>query len=903
MILYFGLELDDLVYPRGAEVQGGIQYLGPKRFLLFLESHLGLLGPATDNEHLRIEQFRQAIRLHLDIQENPFYQASFTADQLATSARLLQMRDELVLSAWDFQPQSATPQRLATLAEIEQLLQEAEKPLVPGFADRFAAAQTALDQGKIPLEKIYLNEPLDLLPPHFQALFQQLQRQGCLLENIPAAAPSMAHDLQQFQAFLNRTNPPGQKTLRGDGSLLVLRAKRETDAAVFLAKMLADHPDFQPLCLIPEKNRALDNALIQEGLPSLGILSASLARPSLQILKLITAFLWQPVDPFKIMEFVSLSIKPLHDDLAEVIANLMAQTPGLNSDNWRFTIARFFEQLEEKAQTDRSIDVVGIRKQFDFWFNRKRYDSHRKVPRKEVIEVFEYLQNWAFEIFDEGGGKNSSLNVLSQQARRIVELLEALPETEQELSHLELERIVRTIYEPSPVVFSESEVGHLPYVHHSSSVIGPVEQLIWWNFTRNEQEHFFSRWYQQEIQYLQSRGIRLQSPKDENALLLWHRPRAILQTQKRLLLVLPEKIDGSPVFTHPLFDELEAAFSNLELITFQLGEADQQPVFQQFFQIPKLVELDLQRLGHPKPFLHIPRPENFAQREHESFTSLETLFYYPYQWVFRHKIRLRKSSILSIVKDVTLMGNLAHRFFELLFKEDIQGWDKAAVEKWIDERAYRLLSREGAVLLLYGREPERIAFINKIKYAAWSLVAAIQQNGWQVMATEKDLQGKFLQVPIKGKADLVLQREQETVVIDLKWRGAGRRINRIRNEEDIQLVTYSRLLTEEDNWAHTCFFILEKGQLIARNNLAFQEIIAVAPESDDLEVKKRIWEKMERTYRWRRQQLAKGQIEIRTQQTLLDLEDTYGEQLLDLLEMKDQDAPFDDYRTLINLIE
>ena len=91
--------------------------------------------------------------------------------------------------------------------------------------------------------------------------------------------------------------------------------------------------------------------------------------------------------------------------------------------------------------------------------------------------------------------------------------------------------------------------------------------------------------------------------------------------------------------------------------------------------------------------------------------------------------------------------------------------------------------------------------------------------------------------------------------------------------------------------------------MIARNNLAFKEVIAVAPEGDHLQINREIWERLQQTYRWRIQQLSKGQIEIRTEQTLPDLEVAYAHQFMDLLEMKDKDAPFDDYRTLINLVE
>ena len=170
-----------------------------------------------------------------------------------------------------------------------------------------------------------------------------------------------------------------------------------------------------------------------------------------------------------------------------------------------------------------------------------------------------------------------------------------------------------------------------------------------------------------------------------------------------------------------------------------------------------------------------------------------------------------------------------------------------------------------------------------------------------------DLVGKFQNKPIKGIADLVLEKENDLAVLDLKWRGASRRERIIKNEEGLQLVLYSRLLTEDDSWAHTAYFIMENGKVLARNNLAFNNITSIAPNADHTEINNRILTRMESTYQWRMNQIEQGQIEIRTKHTCLDLEDFYNEAdaetLMDLLEMKDGNAPFCDYKTLINLID
>lgn len=913
MKIYFGLQLDDLVFPKSKSTQGNTFYLGKQGLLNFFEVHLGLTGHPPNNEHLRIEQYRQALQIYLKEFPDAFYKSSFQADQFATSTTLLLMRDELLLGGWNFEINASSPQRLKTIASIEDIFIQNEFDLIlaPGFADRFQDVLNSLNTHNQPITEFILNEPLGLLPKHFQVLVKQLKAFGVKISENIIQSSANTSDLSVFQKVLKKEIKISKKhQLKNDGSILLIKSKRETHAAAWLANFFLKNDSFRPLCLIPEKSRALDNAFIQEGLPSLGILSASLARPSLQILKLVTTFLWQPIDPYKILEFVSLTVKPLADDLALEIARVMAQTPGINSDRWHAMTSQYFEKLEEKAKEDNTIDVREIKNQYNFWFGRSRYRIDQKVPKIEAIDIFNYLENWANEEFKNSGEINTSMQVLSSQATRVKDLLMALPESETQLTNLELERIVRTIYEPSPIQFRETEMDNLPFVHQSSAILDQVNDLTWWNFSSNEPDHFFSRWYQSEIDFLEKQEVILMSPEDKNRLLIWQRGRPVLQTNNRLLLVMPDMVDGSPVFPHPLHDVLEATFENINAITFNVDSEAGKAAIQKHFDTPNKVILKQQQFGQSEPFILINNPDRLlpdyqdhTERNYETFTSLEDLFYYPYQWVFKHKIKLHKSAILSIVRDTTMMGNLSHRFFELLFKEDIQGWNKKQVEQWIDAKASSLLAKEGAVMLMYGRGPERISFLNKIKYASWSLVAMIQKNGWKVEKSEMDLEGKFNDIPIKAKADLVLEKGNEKLVIDLKWRGASRRKMMIKNEEDLQLVMYSKLLTADETWAHTAYFILEEGKMIARNSLAINEVEAVAPDSDHININQNIFEKMEKTYQWRLAQLKNGQIEVRTDHTKYDLEEAYSGELFDLLEMKDGGAFFDDYRTLIDVLD
>jgi hypothetical protein len=923
--IHFGLNFDNPVFPRSdtdrpnaSDTEGGASkpvsdgethfYLGSKSFLRFLETHLGLAGHTERIEHIRIEQYRQALSRYRKDYPSVFYQISFEADQLACAQALLARRDELVLAGFDFALSLDLPERLKVLVDIENqylMNDDGSSRIVMGEADRFRAVMSKLENQTVPIAKIYLNENLSLLPPQYKRLLNHLESQGIELRlKMPfSTTESVASDLQTFKNFIQNKLPRGEKqTLLGDGSLVILETNSDTEGAAFIAKLLRLNPDFEPTFLIPDKYRTLDEAFIQEGLPVFGLPSASLGRPTLQLLKLIPTFLWRPLDPYKILEFVTMPAKPLDHDLATVIANIIAQRPGIGSEHWFIEINRFFETLYDKAAEDATINVGKIKTQFDFLFDRPTYDAARAAPKSEITSLFAYLKDWASEEFEANGSKNTSLIVLSEHARRIEEFLNELPASEAFLSYLELERIIRTIYEPAPIQPRPQEMGHYAHVTQGDCLLEPVDSLIWWHFTDTEGVHFFSRWYKEEAQYLQERGVFLQTPQDENARMLHQRVQAVLRTANQIFFIYPKKANGETTAEHPLFSHLRACFYRLEDIVVHVPtETAKFEALTQWIP-PQYFALQQTRFEKIKPILELPA-DKLNPRSYETLTSLESLFYYPHQWVFKHKAKLNKSSILSIVKENTLKGNLAHRFFELVLKEDFSKWTRDDVHIWVETHKTKLFRSEAATLMLYGYEPERALLARQLKHAIWTLISHIQNNGWQVHETEQDLSGKFLETPVKGKADVVLLRGGEYCVLDLKWSGVAYRERLIKNAEDLQLVMYARLLTDDDSWAHTAYFVIEKARLLARNTSAFAEIKPLMATDDAFAINDQIWTKMKKTYEWRLAQIEKGHVEIRTQQTVKDLEDIYGMALLEVLEMRDEDNKFDDYRTLIGLVK
>lgn len=867
-------------------------YAGPSRLLSILEALLCLSGFPEKTDYLRIALYQQALQDWLDASDGPvFYRASFGVDRFAVARALLDRRDELLLCGWDLTGSDDLPDRLRCLASVEQLYaQRIQAPehrvQATGVADRWAAVLRHPDcYTLLPFKTLLVYEP----EPHLATALRRFV-EGCRQAGIPVewvvpepAAPADT-DLGHWQRRLSGATSASVRP-KGDGTLVVLKADRDVEAAAVLGSFMGAHPDWRPLLLLPGMDRQLEEALFRYGQPALGIASASLSRPALQVLKLASLFLWDPIDVYKLMEFVTLPLKPLDDGLAFRIARVLQDRPGLFSESWHGVVLSYMDQHKDDAR---------IRRQYDFWFKRRRYAQAAGVPRKEAVDLYNHLYLWAVERY--GRQEEGSLLVLAEQARRVRDLLAALPD--ERLTFLELERIVRTIYEPSPLPLAAPEEGRYEFVHEPGALAINRPALLWWHLHQRTGMAASDFWRREERHALAQLGVYPEQPGRAASRQLVMDARALLRTTQQAVLVCPAHIAGSPVQPHLLLGDLEAAFERPESLLADIHSPALPHLLRPGTPTQGVQWITRRPMPEPQPHLRLPDHVAWEAPPHISVTNLEYLLYYPHCWFMRHYLQLYPASLLRISTDERLLGNLSHRFLELLLKEDCTGMDKEDVYHWIASKFPSLLQQEGAPLLLYGKEPERKAFMVKVQRAAWTLVGAIQQNGWQVAHTEHPMEGALEGIPLRAKADLLLRRGAEWAVVDFKWSGSTYRKDLIRNQEDLQLALYAHLLRGTGPWPHTAYFILDEGRFIARNRSAFAEAVEAGGHTDHEEVAALMMDRIRRTMRWRLDQIKGGMLELRTARTAPELANLYGD-VLDLLEMRNVDARFDDYRFLL----
>ena len=104
-------------------------------------------------------------------------------------------------------------------------------------ADLISGFEMLAKKKVLPIQYLLLNEPRHLFPFYWQKLFEFLENNGTAsnfkFQNLLIEGN---HDLAIFQKALKGER--GKINAQQDGSLLLIKAKRETDAAAFLAKKI-----------------------------------------------------------------------------------------------------------------------------------------------------------------------------------------------------------------------------------------------------------------------------------------------------------------------------------------------------------------------------------------------------------------------------------------------------------------------------------------------------------------------------------------------------------------------------------------------------------------------------------------------------------------------------------------
>ena len=863
MHITFGFSLDDPSYPSplgGKDAVVGELHCGPQGLLRLLETRLGLTGIWAPYPY-RVEAYRR--RLLFADNEHRFYHDSLKACSLVVAETLLGWRDTLLLCGWDFHSRLA-PARLQDLAAVERL-PYSQIPHVPwGFAERMRAVLAALPRLDLGIAKISLIDKSSHLRPPWEFILQKLSNSGISIEELAEPELKAHGDLGALQHGLRYG---GNEEASGDGTLVIFRPNSDTYAADMMASWLSSDGAPKPVLIIPPGDRTLSRVLAGYGAPDLGVTSHSTSRPILQILPILVELLWDPLNPLRLIEFLGLPETPFPPWIARRLAEVVAVAPGLGGAAWRKKVAEI-ESTWAKRLGDKINGVVMLKELIAFWLETTRYQQSPGIPREAVACLAERIVKWAYTGCSGDGERASEMKTLAGHAKQLSTIVETMPEDLITQPHML--QLVRMIQKEVPAIGGSAEAGHLPWVESPDAVIDRAKEVVWWGFTSTNTPFLRrSPWTKSEIDFLAQKSVLLPDAEDEVARLASGFTKPVFNAQDRLILVIPSFEQGTEACSHPLYTRIKAVFRN-SLHKIELSANDWLSGCR---VLPPLSE-------SPLPSRILPVPQRFWRiqglqlipREVESYSSLNDLFYNPFKWVLKYKAQIKDGPLQGISNIKTLKGNLAHRFFQEVFLpgEDFTDWNQEKMDRVADVTLALLMTKEGAILLLPGFEAERASLVTKVKTAAWSMVCHIRDNGWRVVGTELTADGMLGYQPISGRIDLLLERDDDSALVDLKWSGSQYRREELAGNKALQLALYAHMLARGDISPHVAFFILSEGTLIATDRRGFIDARVVTPSAGGSLVS--LVKQMELTWYWRWSQLGTGMIEVPVDGTLPDPE-------------------------------
>lgn len=838
MKITFGLRLDGEHGWRPTN-RLGMPMFGPLGLLNLLETRLGLLR-AQCTQAQRVTQYRECLK-RCDTPDR-FYHASFGIDPIGVSASLLSWRDDWYLHGWNGELPSGAGVRITDMAAVESI---ASNLLVPSLGERLVQVAESLSRQESKIESVELVDPMEAFPKRWREVLAKLPVRSVRTYGPSADEKTVLGRLQiALKSVHEGKKSNGKIAWLDDGSLRIVRAETCLVAARWVAQTFTSRQE--EVAIVAEQDRSLlDATLDAVDIARQGFQDSSPLVPALQVLPLALATVWEPLNVYALLQFLSHPIGPVPSYARRRLAEVIAKCPGIGGPRWREAIEEIERRYPERA--------ADLRKVLAFWVEHPRYSPEQGAPLTVLLERTRGVRDYFGARFSAQDPIRSAASATGYaQAIAVSAALEALAaQGESSITPVELEALVsQCTARGAPNFAMHAQVGCVPWASDPGALVEPFDRVIWWQMGAPSLPGHYP-WSRSELDTLARAGAEL--PHLDEVLAQrgqdWLRP--ILNTRKQLVLVLPPP--GEEM--HPLWQEIQWCVDGVrpepleDLVTGRAGE-----------DLPEVAHAPLPRR---RRWWNLPPEVKISLRPHESYSSLNTFLNAPYQWVLKYTARLNPSNLLAVADENRLYGNLAHRLVERFFRtEGALAFRGDALKAWFPRQFEVVVAEEGAVLLMPGRRADYERLRAVLGRALEEIQRQFGAAGVVLVEPERDLAGKFPGGDLEGQADLVVRNKSgQRAIVDMKWAGANYNQDRLAKNRHLQLAIYAEMLRQETGARpQVSYFILEGSRLLAPDTGFFPEGRPV--QSGSSGATPPLWEQFVTAWKWRRSQLDAGMIEV-----------------------------------------
>lgn len=866
MTIYFSPEYSGAVYLQDKSGKGIMMdtvVVNTIGFVNLLELRLGI-HYKDFNEQERLARYYNAVCKYMEDNPDNIMSKSFKVADLSTANQMLQWRDELRYSKWNFKGEEIS-ERLACLVAVEKYFNDG--------SDLCARIETVCGRlSELDCKDMTIRIPVDaaLLRPIAADLVNALASQGAKVEVLETVEDE-GNNISKIRQLL-LTNQPHEEIDFDpkDHSFVVWKFPDDKSACEFLA-----YTEQETDVWINRDNKAMDNYLSLCSKPQTGSVSSGSIPHLMQLFVTGIGLFFEPLNVTTLVEWLYMPAHPLPSFFRKVLASQIAKKGGYRNPSCKEIVDEYIrggyvyldeqqKQLPEEEQKKIIDKEKKKRTKLVEIFLPPIDEPREKILTADVSKFVTELSSWANQY-----PKYSNDNELTQEQLRAVAamcdsfkiVLES--KTVEALSIKEINSIVNSLPRQDSFTHAIANSGSRLVVDSPSKLASQVDKCIWVGVDGDTgcglDCSFLSPIEKKEL----GNNITLWDEDRETA---YHDMMQIYlplrMTSEKLVLVVRERVAGEMSLKHPLIVMLENKIKN----------------FDSFVETPKIDSKSKRKvsvikrepIGAELKF----KAKSINWPDHLSPTIISTLIEYPFDYLMEYILGITNDERAQIRNIEATLGNVAHAVIERIFSpdENKDSIDAEEIEKRLqknyDSTYNSILQECGAVLLLSENKLKEKTLKRSLRVCLERLAAILINNSLRVTACERKVMSNMElgltnsgNDDLLGKMDMTLTGEEgKPVVFDFKWTTSKKYYQSLlEDNRSVQLELYKWLLAmeEKQSGVRVGYFIMPEGQLLSKEAFEgdFCNMVGDGGASD-------IIDRLKRSVKYRKNQLDNGIVEM-----------------------------------------
>ena len=784
--------------------------------------------------------------------------ASFKNDPLGVAKCLLHWRDALIMCGWTpGQSGNVYTPKLQLLSQIETSWKAQEK----GSADRW-------------LELVSLAKKQPLID-------------GTDSIECSCAKESLPYLVQQVLTACKATfvEYPGSVQIPDETQIEVVQYNDLLDAY----KQVASHDEYyKEYVIINRDNVSLNHILFSWGKPLVGATIEESNPLTLQLFKLAMSVFSRPLNIQNLVSYLQLPVGPVPGKLRYALANILIAEGGFGDIDWNDIDedkAKELQKAKVSSKWDLAIynyihddeDKTSTPVQRSSKTNLLRYITDptidgKNIPTDVLKKYIGNINQWASAM---ANNEDVEDEMLKSQLSTVVSYFKQLANTlcnTDTISYLDLEKHVRTIYQPISMTQAFAQVGPLHVVNSITQLLDSPQNLLWLDCCgadeKTDQYEFLNS---AEKDWLNSQeGILIPRLKDLLELDRKEMITILSAIKGKIKLVTSNYHHNQKMAEHPLVAELK------------MQRGDKLSITEGSLSLDLTPENDIVKL---EPQLQYELGKICLPGRSESNTSIDTLINYPFDYTAHYVARLGEPSDKELASLQKIIGLVAHSFIENLVasaKSDLTKMKELLASEY-DMRFKEAVETKGLILLLKENQVDYNNLHFLLRRSMEVLIHIMEQKNLTPVGCELKHTEPLGEIgDFNARIDMELQDENgNAVIFDFKWSYSKYYGDKIKDGKAIQLELYKKELEEEGKQVSAVgYYLMPKCVLETPDYKTLKDadgkiIISHIDAPADLN----LFEQIKNSVNQRREEIQAGTIEEGEGMDIIDL--PYSKALLD----------------------